>query len=476
MVFSCPSRFVWIALCYSIVFTFSNAWGLRESPNNPPQRDVIIADSCGQTAFEAAGSHVCKDPRFDTIMPVAILWINCKYAGAGIRQLTCDGIASNAIVPGGELLHACLAELSSNAFLHVLQYTMSAFEACEQTASSHSAASLRKSVTFLVEEAKKSADLQEATRLFLEDMLEKSVNLAEAERRLEISSSEVSVASVAALSSSKALMLKLEAALKESEQNSEEMQKIDDAMRHTFSNVVDATLRLSEDLEIVMVGVEENAALTFQIGKSNVFENVLAVAVVNGIFVSVYDAFHKRGDNVVALMSLTPLVRLASTLLCIGTITVGRSVLVFGPRALANYILSVAVCTGISLWDCLRIRREFCRLRRQNQAVDHSGWSTQTHALPTDSCEGTELGVEAFSFEPCERNGRNQIYEERDAVCSTSSSASWIQSKPISCGEMSFLKQDPSRSETPSTESSSLLKSTPMYLSTHAYVEDSPPS
>lgn len=453
--------------------SLANAWGGSSPTTKSPPRDVVISDSCGQTTFDAAGVDTCNDPTFDKLMPVAILWVNCKYAGAGIRQLTCDGVESNTLVRDAKILRACVAGLSSSAFLQVLQYTMSAFDVCEQHASAHSATTLRKSVTFLVNEARKSSELQSGTRIFLQDMVDKSANLVEAEKRLQAGSQRAYVASTAALSSSKGLTVKLAAAFEELRRDSEELRKIDEATQRTLNDVFNATLRLSEDLANSLDGIEGRNALTAQNGKRNIFESVITLSIANAVLVSAYDVFRLRRDSDILLIPLPSVVRLASSLLCLAAMLSGRSFLFAGSRAIENFIFSTVFCAGVSLWDCMLLRRAFHRLCKSDISREHDFLTAASHLAPTDSCGVAYLSVEAYSFEPCDTCCPSKPRETSLSPHSISSMASGVCLMPVGGCESPRQKDMNPLSEDSSRESIPRSKGERRYSSSHAYVEDS---
>lgn len=383
--------------------------------------DIVVTDSCGQAAFDAADVKVCLDPRFNTMMPIALIWLNCKYAGAGIRQLSCQGTASNEVAPGDNMMQDCVAAFSSNAFLQIMQYTMSAFEVCEQIAREHSAAALRASVTFLVKEAQTSSRLQKGARAFLQDMVDQSASLVDAEKRLEKISGEVGSASSAALASSDMLTDSLFAAFAASERNSRDMEQVGDAMRRTLSTVVDATLRLSEDFEDVIRGAEHDSALLATQGKKRASEILFAISIAVAIAVSVCDVCQKRHEIFMAAMPLSSLARFVATAVCICTFVAGKSDLFSGPQALPSFATSVALCLGLLLLDGFRI----IRLLVQYFSCDPSTATTVGNSVITFvSNDNDDTGsLEGYSFQGLSENatcsqGRRLSIE---SACSTAS-------------------------------------------------------
>jgi hypothetical protein len=344
--------------------------------------DVVITDSCGRSAFDAAADKVCLRPKFETMMPIAMLWLNCKYAGAGIEQLSCDGLAANRIRVGSKAFQSCIGALQANQFLQLIHYTMLAFEACEQTALGHSAETLRISVAALVKEAQKSAGLQTKARAFLQDLVERSRDLVEAEGILDEIANDVVDASSTALASSELLRTNLLTAFAASEKNSQHIEGLSEAIEHALRDVADATFLLSEDVDAAIREVEHSAAKQAESIKVELSRAIAALSMAVVIALTIWDPSKWLCNFFVAEMPLSTKVRLPASAICTFTLAVGRSHLFSGPHSGPSFTLAFAFSAGMLVLDLLRF---LSYLRRQYSQDQHTVTTLDLSFIQNDS-------------------------------------------------------------------------------------------
>lgn len=173
--------------CPAIVFGWLLPFRLRGITSRRATRPVV-SDSCGQAAFDAAPPHVCgSGMKLDIILPIGILWVNCKLAATGSTDLmlVCRKFSAHTFVDDTTVLAQCVHELPRRKFVQLLEYAMIAFEVCEDVANEYVGGEVRAAIDALIREASKSGDVQEGLRDELELLIKSSKDVVEESERLQ---------------------------------------------------------------------------------------------------------------------------------------------------------------------------------------------------------------------------------------------------------------------------------------------------
>lgn len=190
---SCPTGCL-AALCitlFGLCPALVSGWDLSivQHPNGAGAGEKPrLSDACGQSAFNAASSNVCRgEMRFDMMFPVGILWVNCKFAATGSSDMmiTCGRTDAGKLVDNKHLLTECVQSLPHRKFMTLLEYTLLAFEACEDIANGHVVGEVRAAVDELLREASKSGAAQKRLREEIELLILSSRGVIEESARFE---------------------------------------------------------------------------------------------------------------------------------------------------------------------------------------------------------------------------------------------------------------------------------------------------
>lgn len=188
---SCPTVCLALCMLFGLRPAFVSGWDLSilHHSNGEDEGDKPrLSDTCGQSAFNAASSNVCRgEMRFDIMFPVAILWVNCKFAATGSSDMmiACGRTAPDKLVDRKHLLTQCVRSLPHRKFMQLLEYTLLAFEACEHIANGHVVGEVRAAVDNLLREASKSGAAQKGLREEMELLILSSRGVIEESERFE---------------------------------------------------------------------------------------------------------------------------------------------------------------------------------------------------------------------------------------------------------------------------------------------------
>jgi hypothetical protein len=352
----------------------------------PGAGDVIVADSCGQSAFDAADASVCLCPTFGTMLPLGLLWVNCKLAAAGVRQTSCDGTPPNKLVEDRAAMTLCAAALPSQEFFRLVHYTMLAFQGCERTASDHASARVRSAVVKLVEEAKISTRSQQRSRAPLERLILTSADLVDAQRQLVNMSAQLRRTEGQALAASRSLAGAIVQAVDEHAARTAKLRDVSDGALANMREAAAATARMNFLIETAFSQFEEMSARKAALAQWAVYRGVLALAVCANLMLSV-TVTRNEGEE-----CWPSLLRLAfSSVTCF--IVVACQEYLLGRRSVW---LASTLCAVPVIVSCVDMQRLVRRAVGRTKAEASSKRTAATPALPD---EDDRLSHDGFSFE-----------------------------------------------------------------------------